>query len=113
MLAVDGCSPAAICSRSVTLAGWPQFFARAYLPVIADQRVIAIVGAYVDQTEQRDQVYRTFLRAATALCLLTGLSFVVPAIAWYRRTKENSKGIGASATSHITMPSPDLRIARA
>ena len=36
----------------------PSFFARAYLPVIADQRVIATVGAYVDQTERRDQFYR-------------------------------------------------------
>jgi diguanylate cyclase (GGDEF)-like protein len=72
--------------------GQPSFYARAYLPVIADQRVIAIVGAYVDQTEQRDQFYRTFLKAATALCLLTGFSFVIPAIAWYRRTKEKQQG---------------------
>jgi diguanylate cyclase (GGDEF)-like protein len=70
----------------------PSFVARAYLPVIADQRVIAIVSAYVDQTEQRDRFYRTFLKAATALCLLTGLSFVIPAIAWYRRTKEKQRG---------------------
>ena len=74
------------------LPGQPSFYARAYLPVIADQRVIAIVGAYVDQTEQRDQFYGTFLKAATALCLLTGLSFVIPAIAWYRRTKEKQQG---------------------
>jgi len=70
----------------------PSYFARAYLPVIADRRVIAIVGAYVDQTEPRDRFYRTFLKAATALCLLTGLSFVIPAIAWYRRTKEKQRG---------------------
>jgi diguanylate cyclase (GGDEF)-like protein len=72
-------------------ADWPQFFARAYFPVIADQRVIAIVGAYVDQTEQREQFHRTFLMAATALCLLTALSFLIPAIAWYRRTKEKQQ----------------------
>jgi diguanylate cyclase (GGDEF)-like protein len=70
----------------------PSFIARAYLPVIADQRVIAIVGAYVDQTEQREQFYRAFLKAASALCLLTGLSFGMPAIAWYRRTKEKQQG---------------------
>jgi diguanylate cyclase (GGDEF)-like protein len=69
----------------------PSYFARAYLPVVAEQRVIAIVGAYVDQTELRDQFHRTFLLAATALCLLTGLSFVIPAIAWYRRTKEKQQ----------------------
>ena len=71
---------------------WPSFYARAYLPVIVDNRVIAIVGAYVDQTEQRDQFRRAFLRAASALCLLTGLSFAIPAIAWYRRTKEKQQG---------------------
>jgi diguanylate cyclase (GGDEF)-like protein len=70
----------------------PTFIARAYLPVVVDNRVIAIVGAYVDQTEQRDQFYDTFLKAATALCLLTGLSFAIPALAWYRRTKEKQQG---------------------
>jgi diguanylate cyclase (GGDEF)-like protein len=70
----------------------PSFIARAYLPVVVDNRVIAIVGAYVDQTEQRDQFHGTFLKAATALCLLVGLSFVIPAVAWYRRTKEKQHG---------------------
>ena len=49
---------------------------------------IAIVAAYVDQTEQRDNFYETFLVEAVWLCLITGLSFMVPAIAWYHRTKE-------------------------
>lgn len=66
----------------------PSFFARAYVPVMVDQRAIAVVAAYVDQTETRDEFYKAFLAAAASLCLLTGLSFGVPAVAWYRRTKE-------------------------
>jgi diguanylate cyclase (GGDEF)-like protein len=70
----------------------PLFYARAYLPVLVDQRPIAIVAAYVDQTENRDNFYSTVLMAAASLCLLTGLSFMIPAIAWYRRTKEKQQG---------------------
>jgi diguanylate cyclase (GGDEF)-like protein len=66
----------------------PSFFAQAFVPVLANGRVIAVVAAYVDQTEQRKSFYATFLKAAAVLCLLTGLSFGVPTIAWYRRTKE-------------------------
>jgi diguanylate cyclase (GGDEF)-like protein len=72
-------------SRSPNL---PQFFAQAYVPILVDGRPIAIVAAYVDQTGQRDDFYRTFVKAAMCLCLITGLAFTVPAIAWYRRTKE-------------------------
>jgi diguanylate cyclase (GGDEF)-like protein len=66
----------------------PSFLAQAFVPVLAGGRVIAVVAAYVDQTEQRNTFYATFLKAAAALCLLTGVSFAVPTIAWYRRTKE-------------------------
>ena len=66
----------------------PSFFAQAFIPVLVNGRAIAVVAAYVDQTEQRDSFYSTFLIAAASLCLLIGLSFSVPTIAWYRRTKE-------------------------
>ncbi len=66
----------------------PSFYAQAFVPVLANGRVIAVVAAYVDQTEQHNSFNATFLKAAAALCLLTGLSFGVPTIAWYRRTKE-------------------------
>src|SRR5262245_25973177 len=69
----------------------PAVFAQAYVPVVIDGRPIAVVAAYVDQTEERNQVYKTFLAAAVALCLLTALAFVIPAIAWYRRTKEKER----------------------
>lgn len=69
----------------------PSFFAQAYLPVVVDHQPIAIVAAYIDQTEQRDNFYKTFLIAAASLCLMTSLSFLIPAIAWYRRTKEKQQ----------------------
>ena len=69
----------------------PSFFARAFVPVVVDQRTIATVSAYVDQTEQRDQFFKAFLLTAAVLCLLTGLSFAIPATAWYRRTMEKQR----------------------
>src|SRR6202163_386352 len=70
----------------------PSFYAQAFVPVLVDQQPIAIVGAYVDQTQERDRVHHAFLIAAISLCLLSGLSFGVPAIALYRRTKEKQRG---------------------
>jgi diguanylate cyclase (GGDEF)-like protein len=70
------------------LADLPRFFARAYIPIIVNQQPIAVVAAFVDQTEQRGIFFKTFVLAAAALCTLIGLSFGVPAIAWYRRTRE-------------------------
>jgi diguanylate cyclase (GGDEF)-like protein len=70
----------------------PSFYARAYVPVLVDQLPIAVVAAYVDQTQERDRVHRAFLLAAASLCLLSGLLFGVPAIALYRRTKEKQHG---------------------
>jgi len=71
--------------------GLPSYFAQAYVPVVVDNRVIAIVAAYVDQTEERNSFSKAFLIAAATLCLLTGLSFTIPAVAWYRRTKEKQQ----------------------
>jgi diguanylate cyclase (GGDEF)-like protein len=69
-------------------ADLPRFYARAYIPIIVNQQPIAVVAAFVDQTEQRRVFFKTFLVATAALCTLMGLSFGVPAIAWYRRTRE-------------------------
>ena len=55
------------------------------------ERPIAVVAAYVDQTAERDRFFRSFLIAAVALCSLTALAFVIPAAAWYRRTKEKER----------------------
>jgi diguanylate cyclase (GGDEF)-like protein len=58
---------------------------------MVDRQPIAIVAAYIDQTEQRDNVYRAFLFAAIFLCLTTGLSFAIPMVAWLRRTREKQQ----------------------
>jgi diguanylate cyclase (GGDEF)-like protein len=73
------------------LVNQPAFFARAYVPIQADGRIIAVVAAYVDETEQRADFYNAFLIASASLCLLMGLAFAVPAIAWYRRTREKQQ----------------------
>src|SRR6185437_549478 len=52
---------------------------------------VAVVAAEVDQTAEHESYYRKFLLAAVALCGLTALSFGVPAIAWYRRTREKQQ----------------------
>jgi diguanylate cyclase (GGDEF)-like protein len=70
---------------------WPSFFARAYIPALVNGEPVAIVAAYVDQTEQRDRFQNAFLIAALSLCLLTGLSFTIPSVAWYRRTREKQQ----------------------
>jgi diguanylate cyclase (GGDEF)-like protein len=72
-------------------ADFPTLFAHAYVPVLVDGRPIAVVAAYVDLTEQRHNFYSTFLVAAASLCLLTSLAFLIPAIAWYRRTREKQQ----------------------
>jgi diguanylate cyclase (GGDEF)-like protein len=69
----------------------PEFYAHAYVPVLIDGRPVAIVAAYVDQTEKHEVFYSTFLIAAVSLCLGVALSFGLPAIAWYRRTKEKQQ----------------------
>ncbi len=79
-------------TKEGNLPGLPSFYARAYVPVIVDQSPIAVVAAYVDQTQERDRVHYAFLLAAVALCLLSALSFGVPAVALYRRTKEKQHG---------------------
>jgi diguanylate cyclase (GGDEF)-like protein len=73
------------------LPALPSFFAQAYVPVLVGGRPVAVVAAYVDQTEQRDDFRKAFLAAAAALCALTVLSFGFPAIAWYRRTREKQQ----------------------
>ena len=67
---------------------YPAFFAQAFVPVLVDGRVVSVVAAYVDQTEQRRSFHSAFLIAAGVLCSVTGISFAVPTIGWYRRTRE-------------------------
>jgi diguanylate cyclase (GGDEF)-like protein len=69
----------------------PSFFAEAFVPVLVGGRPVAVVAAYVDQTEQRDDFHKSFLTGAAKLCGLTVVSFGIPAIAWYRRTREKQR----------------------
>ena len=69
----------------------PAYYSEAYVPVRVAGRPVAVVAAQVNQTAEHDSYYRTFLLAAIALCGLTALSFGVPAIAWYRRTREKQQ----------------------
>jgi diguanylate cyclase (GGDEF)-like protein len=66
----------------------PEYFARAYVPVIVDGEAVGAVAAFVDETDQRALFQNTFLIAVVALSALTALAFAIPAIAWYRRTRE-------------------------
>jgi diguanylate cyclase (GGDEF)-like protein len=77
--------------RAGTLAGKPKFYGLAYVPVIVGNRAVAIVAAYVDETENHELFYRTSLIAASSLCALAALSFALPALAWYRQTKEKQQ----------------------
>ena len=69
----------------------PDFFARAYVPIRVGNQTIAVVAAYVDETEHRANFHTTFLIASASLCVLMCLAFTVPAIAWYRRTEEKQR----------------------
>jgi diguanylate cyclase (GGDEF)-like protein len=77
--------------REAALAGKPKLYGLAYVPVIVDNRAVAIIAAYVDETEKHDIFYRTSLIAALSLCALAALSFGLPTLAWYRRTKEKQQ----------------------
>jgi diguanylate cyclase (GGDEF)-like protein len=77
--------------RAGTRPGEPKFYALAYVPVVIDGRSVAIIAAYVDETENHDLFYRTSLIAALSLCAGAGLLFGLPAFAWYRRTKEKQQ----------------------
>ncbi len=71
--------------------GEPEYFSEAYVPVLVGERPVGVVAAYVDQTAERNDFTGTFLVAALSLCALTGFSFGLPAIAWYRRTREKQQ----------------------
>jgi diguanylate cyclase (GGDEF)-like protein len=72
-------------------ADLPSFFAQAYIPVVINQQPVAIVAAYIDQTQERNDFRRASLIAAISLCLIISLSFLIPAVAWYWGTKEKQR----------------------
>jgi diguanylate cyclase (GGDEF)-like protein len=75
--------------------GWspdgPAYFAEAFVPVEVGGKIVAIVAASIDETAQRARFYEAALLGSLALCSLTALAFAIPAIAWYRRTREKQR----------------------
>jgi diguanylate cyclase (GGDEF)-like protein len=69
----------------------PPYFAEAFVPVKVGGKIVAIVAASIDETEQRERFYQAALWGSLALCGLTALAFAIPAIAWYRRTREKQR----------------------
>ncbi len=69
------------------LKGAPRYISAAFIPIRIGSRHVAIVAAYVDQTAQRANFYGGILWLSVVLCGLTGLSFGIPAVAWYHRTR--------------------------
>ncbi len=70
---------------------FPKVYAEAFVPAMVDGKAVAVVGAFVDQTEARQIITSTFWTAALFLCLLTALAFSIPAVAWFRRTREKQQ----------------------
>lgn len=75
-------------ARAGHAAGEPNYFAEAYVPAVVGGRPVAVVAAYVDQTDERSDYVQNSLATALALGALIAASFGLPAIAWYRRTRE-------------------------
>jgi diguanylate cyclase (GGDEF)-like protein len=89
-VAAIGTGRPVIASKTSVLGG-PEYFAEAFTPVFADGRPVGVVAAYVDETQQRALFYKSLIWSSLLLCGLTALSFGVPAIAWYRRTREKQR----------------------
>jgi diguanylate cyclase (GGDEF)-like protein len=66
----------------------PEYFGHAYVPIIVDGEAVGAVAAFVNETAQHTRFRNAFLIAALSLCTLIAFSFSVPAVAWYRRTRE-------------------------
>ncbi len=64
----------------------PARYAEAYVPVIVEGQTIAILEAYVDQTEKSSVFQGYFLTATLWLAALVTVAFSFPAWGFYRRT---------------------------
>lgn len=73
------------------MAGDPAHFASAYVPVGVAGKPVGVVASFVDESAQIAYYRRVFVITVAALCVLIALAFAVPAIAWYRRTKEKQQ----------------------
>jgi diguanylate cyclase (GGDEF)-like protein len=77
--------------RSGSFESPSPYLAEAFVPVLVNGKTVAIVADFVDETAHRDYFHYDAWLASVALCGLTGLAFCLPAIAWYRRTREKQQ----------------------
>jgi diguanylate cyclase (GGDEF)-like protein len=70
---------------------FPEYFARAFVPVVVDGNPVAVVATFVDETQQRTNFHKTFLIAAVVLCGFIVIAFGVPYIGWYKRTRQKQR----------------------
>jgi diguanylate cyclase (GGDEF)-like protein len=66
----------------------PLHYSEAYVPVIKDGRIIAVVEAYVDQDRQFADYHARALKASATIALLAALAFGIPAVAFYVRSQQ-------------------------
>jgi diguanylate cyclase (GGDEF)-like protein len=69
----------------------PENYSEAFVPVMVDGEIRAVVASYIDLTEKNEQFHRIFALAGAALLLITVIAFAAPSIAWYRRTKDKQR----------------------
>jgi diguanylate cyclase (GGDEF)-like protein len=69
----------------------PANYSEAFVPVMVDGELRAVVASYIDLTEKNAQFHRIFALAGAALLVITVIAFAAPSIAWYRRTKDKQR----------------------
>ena len=74
--------------KSATSPDMPEYFSKAFVPVRVGDRPVAVVAAFVDETARRQDFVEGIAAASVTLCCLISVAFGIPAIAWYRRTRE-------------------------
>jgi diguanylate cyclase (GGDEF)-like protein len=88
--AVEAGKPMAA-ARTGTPPSRPPYFSEAYVPVLSNGQVTAVVETYVDQTEKRTQFQRAFFGTAISISLLIAAAFGGPAAAWYFRDRDKQQ----------------------
>jgi len=78
-------------TKSSSAQDLPRYFSEAFTPVHVGDHIVGIVAAYVDQTARRDNLYEGIVWISAGLGGLISLSFGIPVIAWYRRTREKQR----------------------
>src|SRR4029079_2711098 len=70
---------------------WPNYYAESYVPVMRDGKLQAVIAAFVDETDTRNQFHRALIMGATQLGAVACLAFAIPAAAWYVRRRKHQR----------------------